>query len=351
MPLRLHSSLALLTGGLSFLALTQCEPALKPYQTERFDLTAGPAAAEGYPMEIEEGRFTTSDGKSIPFGAEFLEGDWGLAHSVVVSGDGTAPAPDSLEVRWFSYPEDKFYQGRWPMPQQRIHDLLRQGYWNTNEKQHETYSKLTMCLLPKGVVVVWLCGRNQVLLGRYQASEINFDFKRFNSAANRPRMIAQEQAKLPAAVQAQIRSGTLSSRRWDDYLTTYRWRLAFSQPVRLLDYGLTYVNAETDNYPRTASLTLARATALLATRHRPVPSNLFLWVEAEAGVTRQIQVKALDEAETLAAFQTLSAAHPAAPLTLYVETDARVSQAHLVLKNDQQQVALSKSIVAVYAAE
>jgi hypothetical protein len=57
---------------------------LDPYQTERFELTAGPAAAEGYPMEIMEGRFTTSDGKSIPFGAEVVEGDWGLSHSVVV---------------------------------------------------------------------------------------------------------------------------------------------------------------------------------------------------------------------------------------------------------------------------
>jgi len=55
-------------SGLVLLALTQCQ-SLEPYQTDRFDLTAGPAAAEGYPMEIEEGRFTTSDGKSIPFAA------------------------------------------------------------------------------------------------------------------------------------------------------------------------------------------------------------------------------------------------------------------------------------------
>ncbi|WP_161599532.1 DUF2931 family protein [Hymenobacter nivis] len=342
---------ALLTGGLVLLALPRCQPALEPYQTERFELVAGPAAAEGYPMEIEEGRFPTSDGNSIPFGAEFLEGDWGLSHSVVVRSDGTAPAPDSLEVRWFSYTEDKFYQGRWAMPQRRIHELLRQGYWNTDEQQHATYSNLTMCLLPQGVVVVWLCGRNQVLLGRYQAREINFDFKRFNPAANRPRMIAQEQARLPAAVQAQIRSGTLSSRRWDDCLTTYRWRLALRPPLRLLDYGLSYVNAETDNYPRTAALALPRATALLATQRRPVPSNLLLRVEAGPRRHWQLQVKALDEAETRAAFQTLHAAHPVAPLTLGVETDASMRQARLVLQNDWQRVVLHKSTVVVYAVE
>ena len=112
----------LATGAFALLALAACHP-LEPYQTERFDLTAGPAAAEGYPMEIVEGRFITSDGKSIPLGAEFLEGDWGLSHSGVVGGDGTAPAPDSLEVRWFSYPEDKFYEGHFLLPQKTIYDL------------------------------------------------------------------------------------------------------------------------------------------------------------------------------------------------------------------------------------
>jgi hypothetical protein len=348
MLFRPYSLPALLTGGLASLALSQCQPALEPYQTERFELTAGPAAAEGYPMEIEEGRFTTSDGNSIPLGAEFVEGDWGLSHSTVVRGDGTAPAPDSLEVRWFSYAEDTFYEGHFRLPQQRIHDLLRQGYWNSNEQQHDTYSKLTMCLLPKGTVVVWLSGRNQVLLGRYQAREINVDFKRFNSAANRPRMIAQEQAKLPAAVRAQISSGTLSSRRWDDYLRTYRWRLALRPPLRLLDYALTYVNAETDNYPPTAALTRPRATALLATQPRPIPSNLLLDIGAGPGRKWELQVKELDEAETRAAFQTLQAQHPQAVITLYVNPAEDLRQVTLSLRAGGQVVALTKSKVQVF---
>jgi hypothetical protein len=75
------------------LALTTCQPSLEPYQTDRFDLSAAPAAAEGYPMEVVEGRFTTSDGKSFPVSGGFLEGDWGLSHVGYVSGDGTAPRP------------------------------------------------------------------------------------------------------------------------------------------------------------------------------------------------------------------------------------------------------------------
>ena len=343
------SFLIILVTGLSSAALSACH-SLEPYQTERFSLTAGPAAAESYPMEIVEGRFLTSDGKSIPFAPEFLEGEWGSAPSTAVSGDGTAPAPDSLEVRWFSYPEDKFYEGHFLLPQRRIYDLLKQGYWNAEDKRQETYNELTMCLLPKGVVVVWLSGQNQVLLGRYEGREVPFDFKRFNEAADRPLMMEQEQAKLPPAVQAAIRTHSLNTRQWDAYLKTYPWQVAFSQPLKLADYGIDFFNAEKVAYPASKDLA-PYIQAVLTPQPRAVPKLLFLLVDAGYGRKRRIQVRAFDEAETLAAFQTLHAASPALPLTLYVETDARVDKARLFLKNERQQIELDKAKVELFDAE
>ena len=343
---------ALLALCLGLSRLGGCNPfdRMEAYQTERFALTAGPAAAEGYPMEIVEGRFPTSDGKSIPFGPEFLEGDWGLAHSGVVSGDGTAPAPDSLEIRWYSYPEDKFYQGRFLLPQRRIYDLLKQGYWNTDTKKQETYKTLTTCLLPTGVVVVWLSGQNQVLIGRYQGQEIAFDFKRFNEAADRPLMVAQEQAKLPAAVQARIRAGTLSAQPWDEYLKTYHWKLEFSRPLTLYNHGIGFFNAEDINYTPTADVA-AYAKTIFEPTAKPVPVNMLLWIDAGYGRKRKIRVDAFDEAETLSAFRNLNTSSVAAPITLYVDTDERVTKARLFLKNGQQQVELTKSPVVVYDAD
>ena len=339
-----------LAAGLGLAALAGCQPhRLEPYQTERFDLTAGPAAAEGYPMEVVEGRFLTSDGKSFTVAPKFLEGDWGLSHTSYVSGDGTSPAPDSLEVRWFSYTEDKFYEGHWLMPQKRIYDLLKQGFWNTEDKKHETYDELTVCLLPKGVAVVWLSGGNQVLLGRYQGQE--FDFKRFNLAPSQPHIIAQEQAKLPPAVQQQIRSHTLSTRQWDEYLKTYPWKIGFSQPLKLYDYGINFLNGEMLNYPLSAQGMAAYLNIGLEPSAKAAPRNVSLWVDAGYGRTRQIQVRAFDETETQAAFQTLHAANPTLPLTLYFATDERVTKGRLFLKNDRQQVELRKSEVLFFATE
>ena len=343
------SFLIILVVGLSSATFSACQP-LEPYQTERFSLTAGPAAVEGYPMEIVEGRFLTSDGKSIPLSVKFLEGDWGHSLTSSVSGDGKAAAPDSLEIRWFSYPEDKFYEGHFLLPQKRIYDLLKQGYWNAEDKRQETYGTLTTCLLPKGVVVVWLSGENKVLLGRYEGREINFDFKRFNEAANRPLMMEQEQAKLPPAVQAAIRTHSLNTRQWDAYLKTYAWQVAFSQPLKLTDYGIDFFNAEKAVYPASKDLA-PYIQALLTPQPRAVPKLLFLLVDAGYGRKRRIQVRAFDEAETLAAFQTLHAASPALPLTLYVETDARVDKARLFLKNERQQIELGKAKVELFDAE
>ncbi|RZJ57372.1 MAG: DUF2931 family protein [Hymenobacter sp.] len=336
----------LLAGGLGLAALAGCHP-LEPYQTERFALTADPAAADGYPMEIVEGRFLTSENQAISLSTKFLEGDWGESSTSSVSGDGRAAAPDSLEVRWFSYPEDKFYEGHFLLPQRRIYDLLKQGYWNTDDQRHETYSALTTCLLPTGVVVVWLSGQNQVLLGRYQGQEIKFDFKHFNEAANRPRMIAQEQAKLPATVQAEIRTHSLSTRKWDTYLKTYPWKIEFSQPLDLYYYGVDYFNGEALSYPPGKD-TINYAKAFLGTGVRPVPHNLLLKVNAGYGRKREVFIKAFDEAETFQAFQALHAANPTLPLTLYIETDERVSKARLILKNERQQVELTKAQVGLY---
>ena len=339
----------LVAGAFALAALSACHP-LEPYQTERFRLSAAPAAAEGYPMEVVEGRFITSDGKSFVVAPGFLEGEWGLSSIAWVSGDGTAPAPDSLEMRWFSYPEDKFYEGHFLMPQRRIHDLLQQGFWNTDDREHQTYHNLTLCLLPKGVVVVWLKGQNQVLIGRYEGREIAFDFKRFNEAANRPRMIAQERAEMPPSVQEEIRTGTLSTKQWDAYLKTYPWQVAFSQPLKLYSYGIGYLNAEKKSYPLSPDL-VPHLKVLLETSVKPIPSRILLRVDAGYGRKRQIQVRAFDEAETLAAFQSLHAANPALPLTLFIETDARVDKARLFLKNDRQQIELVKSPVLLFDAE
>jgi hypothetical protein len=149
--------------------------AMPPDYSERFELSAGPGAADGYPATIDEARFITPSGSfPVPYG-HFLNSGWGGSGTSWSVGDPMQAAPNILEIRWFSYTEDKFYEGRFLLPQERIYKLLKQGAWNTDTKKQETYDTFIVTVVPGGVVVVWLsmAGGNQVLLGRYEAREFS----------------------------------------------------------------------------------------------------------------------------------------------------------------------------------
>ena len=324
-----------------------CHP-MEDYQTEKFTLSASPAAADGYPAEIYRGNFIRSDGKSFPVpSGNFLTSGWSGSGTGAVIGDARQPAPDSLEIRWFSYAEDKFYEGHFRLSQQKIHALLKEGYWEADEKKHGTYDDLTVCVLPKGGVVVWLVGRNKVLIGRFQASETPFDFRLFNSGATRQEIVEDERSRLAPEVQQQIATGTLSPKKWDDYLVKYPWQLAFNLPVKLYDYEVSYLNAEGTNYPLTPDVALY-AQALLAPGPKPVPQHATLFVQAAHGDKYQVRINAFDEAETMAAFQALHRLRPASPITLHVALSKDFKKGTLALANEAKEIPLTKTPVLLF---
>lgn len=323
------------------------------YQTERFELHATPACPEGYPATLIEGRFITADGGSfpVPWGS-FMNGSWGSGGGLWAVGDDTQPAPDSLELAWYSYTEDKFYEGHFLLPQQRLHTLLKNGFLNLSYHEKDTYNFLIVNVVPTGVVYVWLSGSGseQVFIGRYQAHEVAYDFTRFKPNTNRQTLVREEQAKLPAAVRQQLAARTLSSRPWDAYFTSYPWQLGFSQPLTLHTFGIGYVNGESMSFPQLPD-SAAYLPTLLQPGPKPVPTSLRLVLDAGYGRQRELYCKAFDEAQTRLAFQTLHAASPAQPLSLYFETDEQVSKARLFVQNGQQRIELTKTPVEVYDAQ
>jgi hypothetical protein len=122
---------------------------------ERFRLSAGPCVPAGYPATIQEARFITPGGGSfpVPYG-HFLEGHWGRSGIAWAVGDPLQPVPDSLEIRWCSYTENKFYKGHFLLPHEQLLGLLKQGFWDVEAKKNITYQGFTVCVLPAGGVVV-----------------------------------------------------------------------------------------------------------------------------------------------------------------------------------------------------
>ena len=356
----------LLCAGLgAALALTNCQSGTSSSTmtpaaataADRFELSVGPAVPDGYPATIYEGRVRLPGGGALPIPAgHFLPGSWGSSGTGMPGG--VVPVPDSLELLWFSYADNKFYEGRFLLPRERMRTLLREGIWVQSEQKHETYNELTVCLLPTGVVVVWLSGRNQVLLGRYQCRETTLDWGTFMPKADRAEAVEEglDEAKMPAEVRAQIAAGTLTAKQWDDYLPRYPWKLEFSQKLQLYDYGVNYLNAEVFDYPTVpdpkgpeADL---NATAfrqhLLAVSDKPVPEDLILFVRGTYGDQHQIRLDPFDEAETMAAFRTLHTAAPGQPLTLHVEVDSLFRKGTLTLRQGSKSLELRKTKVRFF---
>lgn len=352
-PYTAFLSLGLLAVALLFAACqsTPSHPAMPAYQTDKFRLSAGPGAADGYPARIDEARFISATGSfPVPWGY-YLDSGWGSSGTGWAVGDELQAAPDSLEIRWFSYAEDKFYEGHFLLPQVRIHQLLRQGYWNPELRKQETYDELIVCTVPTGVVVVWLKGAyNTLLVGRYQAAEIAYDWQRFQPKTERQEVVAERQASMLSEVKREIAAGTVSSKKWDAYLKQYPWKIEISQPVTLTNYLITYRSAETISAPPTPD-TLAHVRALLASAARAVPLDFDLYLTAAYGRQRLLRVDPFDEAQTMAAFQTLHARHPQEPITLHYEVDERVTQGTLSLRAGGQVIPLTKSQVQVFSTE
>lgn len=332
-------------------AYSACQSPMSDYRTEKFKLSASPAAPDGYQMVIFEGDFHRSDGETfpVPSGHRLISGWRGSSISWAV-GDERQPAPDSLHLLWYSTVEDKFYEGRFLLPQQRIYSLLKAGYWNTEQQVAETYDELTVLVGPKGLVVVWLAGgKNKVLIGHFRGVPTTSQFPN-ETAQEHAATLREERAALPPAVQQQIAAGTISSKQWDDYLRTYSWQVAFNQPVKLYDYGLDFLNAERTNYPPTRNLA-PYAQALLTAGARAVPASMSLFIETEAGHRYEIRVVAFDEAETMAAFEQLHKTAPEAPITLTVELDKPLQRAQLLLQSQGQRLPLTKTKVEVFGAK
>lgn len=324
--------------------------AMSDYQTDKFKLSAAPCAAQGYPMTIQFGAFVRSDGKTfkVPSGHS-LEGDWGLSSIGWAVGDEFQAVPEKLEILYFSYLEDKFYEGTFALPQQRIHKLLQAGFWDLDKQQQTTYRTLLVCVLPKGAVVVWLSGVGEkVLVGRYQGTESNVDFRRFYPKSDRARMLQQKLAAAPPAVQAQVKAGALSPKQWDEYLKTYPWQVTLPPTITLYKYIADYLSAETTSSPRTREL-VPYLQALLTPQARPVPRSLWLYVTDEASHKYVLKADPLDEAQTQATFQALHKLSPGSPITLRVETDKYVKAATLVLQAGEKVIPLTKSPVRIIA--
>ncbi|NNE62692.1 MAG: DUF2931 family protein, partial [Gammaproteobacteria bacterium] len=111
-------------------SLTACGSTM----ANKFDWKATESAPKNYAMKIVTGHFYSPDGYSlyIPNKKRIHHG-WGKGVSSHLVGPDTKSLPNRMSISFFSYTEDKFYQGEFDLPYDKIVRLFDEGYFSPKE--------------------------------------------------------------------------------------------------------------------------------------------------------------------------------------------------------------------------
>ena len=209
----------------------------------------------GYPIHVYAGRV----------GPEYImsdlwcsteEPDWGSAY--VNEGNDPKELPKDIDIVWFSFIENCFYNLQASLDYEKIEKLFKEGFEQRiryGELRHTTYNGLVVGLAPGGTVVVWVGkGYSPITeVGRFQASRtyltetsdmdsherLIFDKEYRKSLATAPNIVALE-------VQKANEGKPIPYNLWDRYAETqYRWYPTFEIPDgKMGDVFFQYWNGE-----------------------------------------------------------------------------------------------------------
>lgn len=306
---------------------------------ETFDWLATDSAPENYPMQIVTGDFILSNGGSLYIpNTRILHKGWGIMESSHVVGPELKPLPRKMEITFFSYVENAFYQGSFELPYDKIQKLFAAGYYSPKKKADTTYDYIMTGVAPGGAVAVWLFGADRITEVFYaKADRVDLDWSMVNE---NPAISREEEVRLTLEESIgadgikKLETEPASFARWDRYRENYSWQpwVNSDTPPGLIN-SIAYFNGEFDylRYPLDASL---------AELKRPVPKSVrFIWRNSKG---KSYWVKYFfDENEIFAAFDKLASQGQAGLLLeLKVEETPGGRTISSYLRNDDEAIKL-----------
>ncbi len=184
-------------------------------------------APEDYPVFLITGLMTLSNGDAVIVPDERLTNNgWGKVGSVQLVEPLIKPMPADVELKWYSFSEDKAYRGRFPLPQARMATEFHNGVAGPDGKRINV-SFIQVGMAPGGDVAVWL-GADRVahLVGSFRAAETGFELSEMakDPAATKDSFV-QEQlgAAMPAERLKAVREAPVPVGAWGTYDVRYAW--------------------------------------------------------------------------------------------------------------------------------
>ena len=296
----------------------------------------------GYFSENAGSHFVT-DKESVGF-LKMENGVWPQTTNSVLN-DEYHPLPKKLYVAWFSISENKFYEGLFELPYDRIKeefDKMWLDYPNNSLYAADKYNRFTHIIVgvaPKGDVVVWLSSQSQQLqIGRFQAKETTAiswgDFAGMNGIApeqTRERYVRmyREMEKMPSSI---------SFGKLEQYQKKYTWKPKIvyetsvsGEKILPLKYRIQYYSGDLENIYE-----LYEKKNLLKSRY--VPKKIIFRFKVDDNFLFGTGFE-LKEEDIFKAFQSLATSENT-DLELVIKLDKDKDISKVVLRNSKNEYVL-----------
>jgi len=321
------------------LLLTGCTTTMSNNDTE-FDWKATESGPENYPMQIIDGTFRyhgdPDNGLYVPSGAALYEG-WGIMRSSHNVGPDLKPLPDKLDITYFSFAENKFYQGSFDLPYEKILSLFREGV--EHNKEDPTYQRIMVGVAPGGAVAVWLLGNGikEVFFGQALEADIDWEKAIEIDLEDREEFVKEEIVDtVGPEVLADIQKNGIPFHQWALYRTQYNWLPTFAVSHTPKEFGMAFYNGESGNFDFPVDQTFISST-------HPVPKNIDFSYAINGQGKKYLYIIHFDEREILDAFDRLGGNQE--PLQLEFDPKIPKNSTQIRLRNDKEVITLKKFIV------
>lgn len=272
----------LLSATLSSL-LYNCQKANVMNDTYMYETGSG--CDESYPIDTYRQVFYSEDNEMIQIdGMGFQRGPWGNGGVTYVKNEQKdKKLPATMKVGYYSYAEDKFYEGEFSLPVEKIREYLNEKSDDpeyANKKNEESkdgifhkYNRIEVGFTLGGMVVLWMKGEDaQKVLATFTAKEAFPDWKSVFEDSDRKEKVEYglNNDVYTPKVKNEILTKTLPLDLWKTYDDRFNWNVLVSLPSggKLENISVKTINAETE--------TLYKADQ--GNKKRAVPYNIeFFW--------------------------------------------------------------------------
>lgn len=322
----------------SLLIVTETTGALS---MEKFDWLPSESAHRQYPMKLLKGALLLQDGTSLYVPAKaIIDNGWGELGSTHVVGKTMKPLPVELSATWFSFAEDKFFTGEFPLPQESILHHFR-TIINPRTGRVPTYYRIIVGLGPEGAVSVWISTEGVVVeVGRYRGIEVTMPWKAVTSTAiPREKYITDvlEESLTPQQL-IELKQHGVTPGISDHYSKQYRWMVSVVGQVNTMVW-LKTLNGEQEYFESLNSSYMRPS--------RGLPQKVTALWETKEGRKYEADVS-YDEAEVTAAYEKLSTKTGGHPMQLRLEITDDPRVIHTSLTDGKYIIRLQKSAVKAY---